>query len=100
MGIELEWFTLLVLHVLGTSIFGVFEVESPWWKLTLKWGILIGLTYLVFHLFGHWAMAAIVLPALAGVVFHFRWCAHHGIDPWRATPRKRYYELRGWTWIE
>lgn len=100
MGIELEWFSLLILHVLGTSIFEAFEVETPWWKLTTKWGIVIGLTYLVFHFFGHWAMVVVLLPALAGGVFHFRWCARHGIDPWRATPRKKYYELRGWAWIE
>ena len=23
-----------------------------------------------------------------------------GIDPLRATPRRKYYELRGWTWPE
>ena len=24
------------------------------------------------------------------------WCRKHEIDPWNATPRERYYELRGW----
>ena len=100
MGIELEWFTLLVVHVLGTSIFGVFEVETPWWRLATKWGAVTALTWVVFRLFGHWAMAVVLFPALVGGVVHFRWCARHGIDPWRATPRKTYYELRGWDWIE
>jgi hypothetical protein len=33
---------------------------------------------------------------IAGVAFHIWWCRMHGIDPVHATPRKRYYELRGW----
>ena len=24
----------------------------------------------------------------------------HGIHPFRATPRRKYYERRGWTWQE
>ena len=98
MGIELEWFTLLVLHVLGTSIFNVFEVETPWWRLTLKWAILIALTYLVYTFFGHWALAVGFTGAGVGAVVHFSWCRRHGIDPVRATPRRKYYQLRGWVW--
>ncbi len=100
MGIELEWFSLLILHVLGTSIAGRFEVETPWWRLTLKWGIVILITYVVYRWFGHWAMLAIAVPAVAGTVVHFTWCRKHGIDPWRATPRRKYYDLRGWAWLE
>ena len=100
MGIELEWFSLLVLHVLGTSVFGPFEVGTPWWRLTLKWGIVIGVTYLVYQLSGHWALLVIATPAIAGTTVHFTWCRKHGIDPWKATPRRKYYELRGWAWSE
>ena len=39
-------------------------------------------------------------PAAILRVFHFVWCRRHGIDPLRATPRRRYYELRGWTWVD
>lgn len=100
MGIELEWFSLFALHALGTSIFGVFECETPWWRLTLKWGIVGGLTYLLFGWFGHWALLAILVPGLGGSMFHFIWCRKHGIHPLRATPRRQYYELRGWAWPE
>lgn len=100
MGIELEWFVLLVLHVLGTSIFGVFEAETPWWRLVLKWGLVIALTWVVYRSFGHWALAVILVPAAGGAVVHAVWCRRHGIDPWRATPRRKYYRLRGWSWVE
>ena len=100
MGIELEWFTLLVLHILGTSIFTAFEVETPWWRLGLKWAILIGLTYAVYFFFGHWALAVGIAAGLIGSTVHFTWCQRHKIDPIRATPRRKYYELRGWTWQE
>ncbi len=98
MGIELEWFTLLVLHVLGTSIFTAFEVETAWWRTTLKWAIVIALTYVVYQFFGHWALAVGFTAAVVGATVHFTWCRRHGIDPLHATPRRKYYELRGWTW--
>jgi len=100
MGIELEWFSLLVLHVLGTSVFGPFETGTPWWRLALKWGIVILLTWVLYRAVGHWAMLAVIVPAAAGTAFHFTWCRKNGIDPWKATPRRRYYELRGWEWAE
>ena len=46
---------------------------------------------------------AIALPVAlggAGLTFHFVWCQRNGIHPLRATPRRRYYQLRGWTWPE
>ena len=100
MGIELEWFSLLVLHVLGTSVFGRFETETPWWRLSLKCGIVILLTFLLYRAFGHWALLGAAVPGVAGAAFHFVWCRRNGIDPWKATPRRRYYELRGWDWVE
>lgn len=100
MGIELEWFSLLVLHVLGTSIFGRFEAETPWWRLTLKWAIIVSLTYVVYRFYGHWAMLVIVIPAFLGSAVHFTWCKKNGIHPLTAAPRRKYYELRGWAWID
>jgi hypothetical protein len=35
-----------------------------------------------------------------GLVVHLVWCRKNGIDPLRATPRRRYYEMRGWDWPE
>lgn len=100
MGIELEWFVLLVLHLVGTSVFGVFEVETPWWRLVLKWGTVIALTWAAYRFFGHWALAVPLGLSAAGFTVHLVWCRRHGIDPWQATPRKKYYRLRGWAWME
>jgi hypothetical protein len=100
MGIELEWFSLFFLHVLGSSIFGVFEVETPAWRLALKWTIVAATTLGVYQLAGHWALLVMAVPAAAGTIFHFTWCRKNGIDPLKATPRRKYYELRGWKWVE
>jgi hypothetical protein len=96
----LELGTLLLLSIVGTSFFAVFEVETPGWRKALKWVVVCGSTVLLSRVVGHWAL---LLPAVAGGIgttFHFVWCRRHGIDPVRATPRKRYYELRGWAWPE
>jgi hypothetical protein len=62
--------------------------------------LVIGLTLILTRVFGHRALLLPVLGGVAGVAAHFVWCRRHGIDPLRATPRRKYYELRGWTWPE
>src|SRR6266536_9694 len=98
MGIELELTVLLVLTILGSSLFAVFEVETPGWRKAVKWGLLAGLTLGWYRAAGHTALILPVGIALAGSVFHLWWCRRHGIHPLRATPRRKYYQLRGWTW--
>ena len=100
MGVELELIVLLALTTLGTSLFAVFEVETPAWRKILKWSLLHGLTLWLFTAVGHWALALPLVAGLAGAVFHFAWCQKNGIHPIHATPRRRYYELRGWRWPE
>ena len=100
MGIELELSVLLVIVVLGTSVFAVFEVENPRWRKALKWLIVCGGTVGLYYMLGH---AALVFPiglAAVGAAYHLWWCHRHGIHPVHATPRRRYYELRGWHWPE
>ena len=98
--IRLELSVLLVLAILGTSFFAVFEVETPGWRKALKWAFLSGATLGLSVVVGHWALLLPFFGAIAGLGFHVGWCARHGIDPVRATPRRRYYELRGWKWVE
>jgi hypothetical protein len=98
MGIELELTVLLAIAIFGSSAFAVFEIETPWWRKILKWGIVCGLTLALYRAVGHWALALPIGAGVAGATFHFWWCRKQGIDPIRATPRRRYYELRGWTW--
>jgi len=100
MGIELELTVLLLLQLLGTQIFGRFEIETPAWRRVLKWGIVIGLTLGLYRWVGHWSLLFPLLAAAAGTIFHFTWCRKNGIHPLRATPKRKYYELRGWEWSE
>ena len=100
MGTELELGVLLAVAVLGQSVFAPFEVEIPAWRKILKWGIVVGVTLSLSRVAGHWALLVPTLGGIAGVVGHTVWCRKHGIDPLRATPRRKYYALRGWTWQE
>jgi hypothetical protein len=98
MGIEVELAVLLALAVIGQATYAVFEVETPAWRKTLKWALVIGLTLALARVAGHWALALPIAGGIAGVVGHTVWCRRHGIDPIHGTPRRRYYELRGWKW--
>jgi len=99
-GIVVELSVLLFIAILGQSIFAVFEVETPPSRKILKWGIVAGVTIGLSQLVGHWAVLVPILGGVAGVVGHTIWCRRNGIDPLRATPRRKYYALRGWTWQE
>ena len=100
MGIELELSVLLAIAVLGQASFAVFEVETPAWRKILKWGIVIGLTLALARMVGHWSLVLPIAAGVAGVIGHTIWCRRNGIDPIQATPRRKYYELRGWAWRE
>lgn len=92
----LELAVLLALAVIGPGVFAVFEVETPAWRKVLKWSFLSGLTLWLYTFIGHWSLMVPGFGLVAGTTFHYWWCRKNGIDPLRATPRKRYYELRGW----
>jgi hypothetical protein len=100
MGIELELGVVLFIAVVGASAFAVFEVETPWWRKVVKWAFFALVTLGLYQLVGHWALVFPVAGVVAGSIFHVWWCRKHGIDPIRATPRRRYYQLRGWQWPE
>ncbi len=100
MGIELELFTLIIIQTTFISAFAKFESETPLIKKLIKWFIIDVITVALYHFFGHWAMLFVVLSLAPGTTYHFIWCRKNGIHPFEATPRKKYYELRKWKWIE
>ena len=100
MGIALGLAVLLGFAVLGPAFFSMFEVETPGWRKALKWAVVIGLTLGFTQVVGHWALLLPLLGGIPGVTAHFVWRRRHGIDPFHATPRRKYYELRGWSWQE
>ncbi|MFK7817810.1 MAG: hypothetical protein AB8G99_03750 [Planctomycetaceae bacterium] len=97
MGVELELSLLLFLSLVGQVLFGRFELEVNRFRLLLRWAIVTGLTLGLYVGFGHLAAAVPLLAAAAGLAVHFLWCNRNGIHPLHATPRERYYRLRGWT---
>ncbi|MBI3981920.1 MAG: hypothetical protein HY337_03350 [Gemmatimonadetes bacterium] len=100
MGIELELGVLLAISIVGCPVFAVFEVETARWRKVLKWLIISGATVGLYYAIGHTALAVPLGLGVVGLSFHFWWCNKHGIHPLYATPRRRYYELRGWSWPE
>ncbi len=100
MGVELEMAILIVLMTLGTSFFAVFEVETPGWRLMTKWTVVHGGTIGLYFVVGHWALLFPFAGAVLGLTVHFTWCRKNEIHLLRATPRRRYYDLRGWQWQE
>ena len=98
MGIELELAVLLAFSVLGQSTFARFEIETPASRKILKWFMMAAITLGLYRIVGHWVLLVPIAMGAAGTTFHFVWCRRNGIDPIRATPARKYYELRGWKW--
>lgn len=98
MGVELELYVLVILLTIGSSVFAPFEVETPAVRKALKWFIVVGGTVGLYYAVGHLALLFPIAAGAGGSVVHFTWCRKHGIDPFNATPRRRYYELRKWEW--
>ena len=100
MGVELELFVLLVLLTLGMSIFTVFETETSRWRKVAKWSLLIAGTIALYSAVGHLAVLFPLFAVGIGGLVHISWCRKHSIHPIYATPRRKYYKLRGWPWPE
>ena len=100
MGIELELYFLLTFLTLGMVIFRRFEVETPAWRGLLKWSIIILGTIGLYEVVGHWSLLFPTAGLVIGSTVHFVWCRKHGIHPISTSPRRKYYELRGWEWDE
>ena len=98
MGVELELAVLLALSVLGQSVFARFEIETPPIRKIVKWFTMAAITLGLYRIVGHWALLVPGVMGAAGTTFHFIWCRRNGIDPIRATPVRKYYQLRGWKW--
>ena len=78
----------------------MFEVETPRWRKLLKWLIVVAGTVGLYSLVEHVALVFPIGLAVLGSVVHLMWCRKQGIHPLYATPRRKYYELRGWAWPE
>src|SRR4051812_22008232 len=93
---EIELAVLLFIQTIFISAFAKFELGTPLYRKLVKWCIIDGITIGIYFLAGHWAVLFPILALVPGTIYHFTWCKKNGIDPFRATPRKKYYQLRGW----
>lgn len=100
MGLELELIVLLIIQLTGSTVFAAFELETPIWRKLFKWAAMDGLTISLFFFVCHWALVFPLFMVVTGTIVHLRFCRKHHIDPLKATPRKKYYQLRGWKWQE
>jgi hypothetical protein len=97
-GIEAEFAALFAVAALGSSFFDKFETETPAARKLARWVLAAALTLGAYAWIGHWALAVLLGFALIGTVTHLIWCRMNAIQPLKAEPRRRYYELRGWKW--
>ena len=91
---------LLLLQLFAFVLFGRFEVETPPARRIIKWLVIYSITAGIYCWQGHWATIVPLLATVPGSIYHFIWCKKNGKDPLKATPRKKYYQLRGWKWEE
>jgi hypothetical protein len=86
------------LFAVGTILFGHFEERTPKWRRLLKFATIVALVALLDRVAGAaWAHGFLAAAAIAGLTTHFVVLRRHGINPWTAEPRDKYYALRGWT---
>jgi hypothetical protein len=100
MDFKLELIVLLVIQIFGSSVFARFEVETPPVRKIFKWLLMDAATIGLYYIVGHWSLLLPGIMLLMGTTFHFIWCKRNGIDPFKATPKRKYYELRKWKWEE
>lgn len=100
MDVKLELIVLLLVQLIAGNSFAHFEIETPSVRKIFKWLIMDAVTIGLYYLVGHWAILFPVFMITTGTVYHIIWCKKNGINPLKATPRKKYYELRGWQWKE
>ena len=99
-GIELELVVLLIIQTAGMSAFAKFEIETPLIKKLTKWFIVDGITAGLYFAVGHLAILFPILGLIPVTIYHFNWCKKNSIHPFKATPKKKYYELKKWKWEE
>jgi hypothetical protein len=98
MNMWIDVAAVAAIFAVGNIVFGHFEQETPKWRRVLKFAIITSLTGLIASAGGHgWSAAFVATIATAGLTAHFVILRRHGINPWTAEPKDKYYALRGWT---
>lgn len=92
-----ELFLAAALMAFGTITFKRFEERTPPLRGVIKLVVILLLTAAITYFFGStWGIVWVVGVFGLGLIFHFWWSFAHGIHPFTAEPRAKYYQLRGW----
>jgi hypothetical protein len=94
--LPLELSVLLLIQLLAHTFFVQFEIGIHPLKRIMKWLVLDGITIGLYFLVGHYALIFPLATIFIALTIHFVVCRKWWVDPFRATPKKRYYEMRGW----
>ncbi len=100
MWISLELSVLLLIQLLAHTFFVQFEIGAHPLKRIMKWLVIDGVTIGLYFLVGHYALIFPLATMLIALTIHLVVCRKWWVDPFRATPKKKYYEMRGWKWEE
>lgn len=93
----MELFIAAALMAIGTITFKRFEERTPPLRGIMKFVSILATTALVTYFFGSmWGILWVIGWFAVGMIFHFWWTLSHGIHPFTAEPREKYYQLRGW----
>lgn len=100
MSLEMVLLILLVSQMIGMSVFAAFETEASIPARLSKWIFINGGTIGLYYAVGGWSLLLPGFMLVLGLTVHFIICRKYGFHPIYATPRRRYYEFRGWAWPE
>lgn len=93
-------FVLLGIQLFASTAFAKFEIETPLMRKLIKWLVIDGATIGLFYIVGYYSILLPIVMIGIGTTYHVIWCKKNGIHPLKATPKNKYYKLRGWKWEE
>lgn len=97
---EIILFVLLGIQLFASTAFAKFEIETPLSRKLIKWLVIDGSTVALFYVIGYYSVLLPISMIAIGATYHIFWCKKNGIDSLKATPKRKYYKLRGWKWRE
>jgi hypothetical protein len=100
-NIDTLWFEIAMvcgLTAFGSIFFGHFEEHTPKFRRVLKLLMFILIVVLISKYAGRvWALGFLGALLLGVVYIHGFWLPSKGINGLTGEPKRKYYELRGWT---
>lgn len=101
MNVDTLWFEISLvcgITAFGSIFFGHFEEHTPKYRRVMKLILLIVIVVLLSKYAGRiWSFGFLGMMLLAVVYVHGIWLPGKGISGLTGKPKRKYYELRGWT---